>query len=691
MVSYLCAVEGNSLDSLKMKLLLYLMFLNFCLVFLQYSEVGLVCCAAACLKKMTTIGSHYVIHDDVVGKGAWSVVKRCSVIPPYVPKTVEQSSVLRGKVDRRYVVKIIEKEYLISLTNGDVERAMAEVKREIEVLKHIPPHKNVANFIEEFETDKQFLLVFEEVPCGDLCELILKSPGAKLEEQRAKKYTYQLIQAVLHCHVSDVIHRDIKPENLLVNDEDDLKLTDFGLAKWAKGGAGSNQPQTTTSASSSSGSAHAKWLVSFPGAEKLFGKRIVCSDVIGTPRYGAPEMFYAKFSQTQYDGFKADTWSVGIVTFILLSGTFPFFSGSGATEQETFKSILETPLTVPKEVTQEAADFLKRILHKDPLKRLSLADALDHPWMENMALSAIHKSEAVAKHRTERTPNIDVILSDYENEVEQLHLTISKLRRELLVHKWRSADASAVSKKIGVAGAKESLAASLRRAETPTGSRARPGVSPGPSSARMGVSPIRPGSATARMASGPGRTSSPSVVADRTISRGGSTTQQTSVPRPATATVRTASPLSRSSPSTQRRGTPLRPSVAAGSSIPTSTPTAASKRASTPGASSRTSVSGGARLTPGSLSSASPTFGAGDKVLYKNCHAVVHFNGATTFGAGTWIGLEMLEGTEGTNDGSSVFDKRRYFTCPKGKGVFVRASQIKKVPVEEDKGPKAEL
>ncbi|CUG02083.1 protein kinase, putative [Bodo saltans] len=638
---------------------------------------------------------------DVVGKGAWSVVKRCSVIPPYVPKAVEQSSVLLRGSRCQYVVKIIEKDYLISLTSGDVERAMAEVKREIEVLKHIPPQKHVVNFIEEFETDHQFLLIFEDVQCGDLCELILKSPGAKLEEERAKKYTYQLIQAVLHCHVNDVIHRDIKPENLLVNESDDLKLTDFGLAKWAKGGgAAASSPPSSSSSAPSVGAT--RWLVAFPGAEKLEGRRIVCSDVIGTPRYGAPEMFYAKFSQTQYDGYKADTWSVGIVAFILLSGAFPFFSGPGATEQETFKSILETPLSVPKEVSSEAADFLKRILHKDPQKRLSLADALDHPWMEKVAIKPIYTSETIDKHRLQGTTNVATILSDCAAEIDQLHLTIAKLRREVLTHRLKSADAAnaaAGAKKIGVVGGKESLASSLRRAETPTGSRARTGASPAPTSARLGVSPMRPGSATARSAVGTVRTSSPSVIPDRTVSRGGSTTQQqpAAVVRPASATggagVRTASPLSRSSPSTQRRGTPLRPTGVNGVSPATAAPPVAGgkPRTATPGATSRVSSSNGIRPSSAGpataagtagASSSSSAFGVGDAVIYKSCRAVVQFSGPTTFGAGTWVGLEMLEGNEGSNDGSSVFDKRRYFTCPKGKGVFVRASQIKRADGE---------
>jgi dynactin complex subunit len=68
----------------------------------------------------------------------------------------------------------------------------------------------------------------------------------------------------------------------------------------------------------------------------------------------------------------------------------------------------------------------------------------------------------------------------------------------------------------------------------------------------------------------------------------------------------------------------------------------------------------------------------GDTVFYKGNRAIVQYNGSATFGPGIWIGLEMLEGNDGTNDGASFVDKKRYFTCPKGKGVFVRASQVKK-------------
>ncbi|EPY31891.1 protein kinase [Strigomonas culicis] len=286
---------------------------------------------------VTNIEGKYAIQDNaVVGKGAWSTVKKCTPIAPYVPPG--------SRPGMKFVVKIISKEYLISLTKGDVDRAMAEVKREIDVLRHIPPHENVVTFIEYVETDSEFLLFFEEVHCGDLCELILQTPDGRLSERRSKQYTYQVIKAVLHCHLHDVIHRDIKPENLLVSDDDNIKLTDFGLAKRSKGVCTSDEPVDTLDV--------AALIMPYPGCERLVGKRIVCSDVIGTPRYGAPEMFYAKFTQTHYDGFCADTWSIGVVTYITLSGSFPYSAGSNASEKEVFRTIMDTPLPQPADISR---------------------------------------------------------------------------------------------------------------------------------------------------------------------------------------------------------------------------------------------------------------------------------------------------------------------------------------------------
>lgn len=604
----------------------------------------------------------YAIQDkEVVGRGAYSVVKVCTAIPPYVPPGTRQGMKL--------VVKIIEKSYLISLANGDVDLAMAEIKREIDVLRHIPPHENVVTFIEYIETEKQFLLFFERVQCGDLCELILQSSSGKLTEERSKLYTYQIIKAVLHCHLHDIIHRDIKPENLLVSEDDNIKLTDFGLAKRSRGVCTGDAPKDPLSITA--------LMMPYSGCERLLDKRIVCSDVIGTPRYGAPEMFYAKFTQTHYDGFGADTWSIGVVTYITLSGSFPYSPASSASEREIFKTIMDVPLPKPSNISPLAWDFVRCLLNKDPSKRTPLYAALNHPWLADVV---VQRGSVVAAQLRGSAISLDCEAAcvQFDEEVRRLRTCMTRLEGEitsLREERDQALQAQTVPE----------LSTPQRRAQTPSGlSRPRSARSPAASSARI---------------ASPGRGAIHQRASSRDSSLNGSIHGRTPVSR----SVRARSPLARSAGgSAVRRGTPARSggTTPARSSTPSRTTGPRSNsitrsvygaRAATPTRTTASAQGGATRSrTPQSnvgsslghsSSSVNPAneLHVGDQVTYKGYRAVVRFNGATAFGAGIWIGLEMLEGSEGTNDGSSFIDKKQYFTCPKGKGVFVRASQVKRL------------
>jgi dynactin complex subunit len=90
-------------------------------------------------------------------------------------------------------------------------------------------------------------------------------------------------------------------------------------------------------------------------------------------------------------------------------------------------------------------------------------------------------------------------------------------------------------------------------------------------------------------------------------------------------------------------------------------------------------VGAAAPTAPGAFAAAAAPIAVnvGDTVIYKGSRGVVRFFGATSFAQGMWTGLEMLEGVDGIHDGTSSVDKKRYFTCPRGRGVFVRPSQLK--------------
>lgn len=156
----------------------------------------------------------------------------------------------------------------------------------------------------------------------------------------------QILNVVSFCHLQGVVHRDLKPENFLFvsKDEDSsLKAIDFGLSDFVK-------PD-----------------------EKL-------NDIVGSAYYVAPEVLHRSYTT------EADVWSVGVIAYILLCGSRPFWA---RTESGIFRSVLKADpsFTEPPwpSLSMEAKDFVKRMLNKDPRKRITAAQALCHPWLRNHA------------------------------------------------------------------------------------------------------------------------------------------------------------------------------------------------------------------------------------------------------------------------------------------------------------------
>jgi len=147
----------------------------------------------------------------------------------------------------------------------------------------------------------------------------------------------------MHSH--NIVHRDLKPENILLESEDpdnlNIKITDFGFACFFN--------------------------------PKEQGLR----EVLGSPLYMAPEII-----QEQPYNHKVDIWSIGVITYILLSGRPPF---KGQSKNEIFRSIMQGSLSFDNPIwdviSAEAKDFIVRALHSDPSKRATAKNLLDHPWL----------------------------------------------------------------------------------------------------------------------------------------------------------------------------------------------------------------------------------------------------------------------------------------------------------------------
>ncbi|XP_023549645.1 CDPK-related kinase 6-like isoform X2 [Cucurbita pepo subsp. pepo] len=245
---------------------------------------------------------------------------------------------LKGKP---VAVKIISKSKMTSTI------AIEDVRREVKILKALSGHKNLVHFHGAFEDANNIYIVMELCEGGELLERIV-SRGGRYQEQESKTIIVQILCVVAFCHLQGIVHRDLKPENFLFMKKDEntgLKLIDFGLSDFVK-------PD-----------------------ERL-------NDVVGSAYYVAPEVLYRSYS------FEADMWSIGVIAYILLCGSRPFWA---RTESGIFRSVLRADPNFDDSpwptISPEAKDFVKRLLNKDHRKRMTAAQALTHPWLRDEDLA----------------------------------------------------------------------------------------------------------------------------------------------------------------------------------------------------------------------------------------------------------------------------------------------------------------
>ncbi|XP_029295252.1 death-associated protein kinase 1 [Cottoperca gobio] len=280
-----------------------------------------------CLDNMTVfnpenVEEFYVIGDEL-GSGQFAVVRRCrhrNTGVEYAAKSIKKR---RSKSSRRGV------------TREDIER-------EVNILKEIQ-HPNIITLHEVFENKAEVILILELVAGGELFDFLAEKES--LSEEEATQFLKQILDGVFYLHAKQIAHFDLKPENIMLLSRSvphpRIKLIDFGLA------------------------------------HKIdFGNDF--KNIFGTPEFVAPEV-------VNYEplGLEADMWSVGVITYILLSGASPFL---GDNKQETLANVSAVDYTFDEEFFSStsvlAKDFIARLLVKDPKKRMTIQDSLQHPWIK---------------------------------------------------------------------------------------------------------------------------------------------------------------------------------------------------------------------------------------------------------------------------------------------------------------------
>ncbi|KAJ4726735.1 CDPK-related protein kinase [Melia azedarach] len=241
---------------------------------------------------------------------------------------------LKGK---SVAVKIISKAKMTTAI------AVEDVRREVKILKALCGHKHMIKFYDVFEDANNVYIVMELCEGGELLDRIL-SRGGRYPEEDAKIIVEQMLSVISFCHLQGVVHRDLKPENFLftTRDEDALmKVIDFGLSDFIR-------PD-----------------------QRL-------NDIVGSAYYVAPEVLHRSYN------VEADMWSIGVIAYILLCGSRPFWS---RTESGIFRSVLRANPNFDDSpwpaVSSEAKDFVRRLLNKDHRKRMTAAQAVTHPWLRD--------------------------------------------------------------------------------------------------------------------------------------------------------------------------------------------------------------------------------------------------------------------------------------------------------------------
>ncbi|XP_078311146.1 peripheral plasma membrane protein CASK-like isoform X9 [Crassostrea virginica] len=289
--------------------------------------------------------------------GPFSVVKRC----------------IHRETKQQFAVKIVDVAKFTSSPGLSTE----DLKREASIC-HMLKHPHIVELLETYSSDGMLYMVFEYMDGADLCFEIVKraSMGFVYSEAVASHYLRQILDAIRYCHANNIIHRDLKPHCVLLASKENsapVKLGGFGVA---------TQVPETGLISGDEEIVH--------GLEPWFDLRNDVVGRIGTPQYMAPEVVHRE----PY-GKPVDMWGCGVMLFILLGGYPPFVG----TKDHLFEQIVKGSYHMRKQwlnISNYAKDLVNQMLEIDPEKRITVEEALQHPWIkERGKIPKVHLQDTV--------------------------------------------------------------------------------------------------------------------------------------------------------------------------------------------------------------------------------------------------------------------------------------------------------
>lgn len=260
----------------------------------------------------------------VLGKGAYGKVKLAMDV----------------RTNQPFAIKIMSKSQLQRMRKNNGENAMDDVRKEVAIMKKLT-NKNVVRLFEVIDdpnSDKIFL-VLEYLPNGPIIKVLpTGQTNGALSEEKARGYFRDALSGLSFLHAQGIIHRDIKPENLLLDADNCVKITDFGVSQFIK------------------------------------GNDDTVEYMAGTPAFLAPEAV----SQERFAGKPCDIWALGVSLYALIFGCLPFISDNYVQMYEMIKA---AEIQYPKPVSASLQDLFSKVLERDPQQRITLSQLHQHLWV----------------------------------------------------------------------------------------------------------------------------------------------------------------------------------------------------------------------------------------------------------------------------------------------------------------------
>ncbi|XP_020713770.1 phosphorylase b kinase gamma catalytic chain, skeletal muscle/heart isoform isoform X4 [Ceratitis capitata] len=268
---------------------------------------------------------------EILGRGISSTVRRC----------------IEKETGKEFAAKIIDLGAATEAGDTNPYHMLEATRQEISILRQVMGHPYIIDLQDVFESDAFVFLVFELCPKGELFDYL--TSVVTLSEKKTRTIMRQIFEGVEYIHAKNIVHRDLKPENILLDENHNVKITDFGFARQLK------------------------------GDEKL-------TDLCGTPGYLAPETLKCNmFEGSPGYSKEVDIWACGVIMFTLLVGCPPFWHRK---QMVMLRNIMEGKysFTSPEwaDISEDPKDLIRKCLVVDPSKRITVKEVLKHPFFNQM-------------------------------------------------------------------------------------------------------------------------------------------------------------------------------------------------------------------------------------------------------------------------------------------------------------------